>query len=63
MARKITDDCINCAACEGECPHEAITEGDDTYVIDAAKCDECKDKPEPACVAVCPSADTAIVQA
>jgi len=63
MARKITDDCINCAACEGECPHEAITEGDDTYVIDAAKCDECKDKEEPGCVSVCPVAETAIVTA
>ena len=63
MARKITSDCINCGACEPECPNEAITQGDEFYVIDAAKCDECKDKDEPACVAVCPVADTAIVKA
>ena len=63
MARKITEDCINCGACEPECPNEAITQGDDVYVIDAAKCDECKDKDEPMCVSVCPVADTAIVQA
>jgi ferredoxin len=62
MARKITEDCINCAACEPECPNEAITQGTDYYVIDAEKCDECKEKDEPACVAVCPVADTAIVK-
>ena len=37
MANMITEDCINCAACESECPNEAISEGDDTYVIDASK--------------------------
>jgi ferredoxin len=63
MARKITSDCINCGACEPECPNEAITQGDEYYVIAAEKCDECKEKDEPACVAVCPVADTAIVKA
>ncbi len=63
MARKITEDCINCGACEGECPHEAIADGEDTYVIDATKCDECKGEDEPGCVSVCPVADTAIVMA
>lgn len=63
MARKITSDCINCGACEPECPNEAITQGDEFYVIDAAKCDECAGKDEPQCVAVCPVADTAIVKA
>ncbi|MFD5194125.1 4Fe-4S binding protein, partial [Streptomyces sp. NPDC058357] len=27
MAIKITEDCINCGACEPECPNEAIKEG------------------------------------
>lgn len=63
MARKITSDCINCGACEPECPNEAIKQGDEYYVVEEAKCDECKDKDEPACVAVCPVADTAIVKA
>ncbi len=63
MARKITDECINCAACEPECPNEAITEGEDYYEIEAAKCDECKDRDEVACVEVCPVADEAIVAA
>lgn len=62
MARKITDACINCGACEPECPNEAITAGDEYYVIDADKCDECEGKDEAACVAVCPVADEAIVQ-
>ena len=61
MARQITDECINCGACEPECPNEAISEGDDVYVIDAEKCDECAERDEPACVAVCPVAEEAIV--
>jgi len=41
MAYKITEECINCGACEPECPNEAISEGDPVYVIDAARCTEC----------------------
>jgi ferredoxin len=41
MAFKITEDCIACAACESECPNEAISEGDEYFVIDADKCTEC----------------------
>ncbi len=56
MANKITEDCSNCGACEAECPNQAISQGDDTYVIDAAKCDECKaNGGEPACMGVCPT--------
>ena len=33
MATYITEDCINCGACEPECPNEAISEGDEIYVI------------------------------
>ena len=33
MAYKITDDCIACGACEGECPVNAISEQDGKMVI------------------------------
>ena len=35
MAFIITEECI-CGACEFECPNEAISEGDERYVIDPA---------------------------
>ncbi len=50
MAHKITEDCISCGACEAECPTEAISPGDDKYVIDPDKCTDCG-----ACVEVCPT--------
>lgn len=31
MAIKITDECINCGACEPECPNTAIYEGADDW--------------------------------
>lgn len=49
MAYKITDECISCGACAGECPVGAISEGDDKYVIDADACIECG-----ACAGTCP---------
>ena len=33
MAYKITDSCVACGTCIGECPTEAISAGD-IYVID-----------------------------
>jgi len=55
MATHITEDCINCGACEPECPNSAITEGDDIYVIDPDLCTECVGFYEQeACQAVCP---------
>ena len=55
MAYKITDDCISCAACESECPNEAISEGDEYFVIDPAKCTECVGFfNTQQCVSVCP---------
>ncbi|MBN1959470.1 MAG: 4Fe-4S binding protein [Deltaproteobacteria bacterium] len=63
MARKITEDCISCGACEAECPNQAISQGDSIYEIDPTKCDECAGKDEVMCVSVCPVADTAIVKA
>lgn len=55
MANKITDECISCGACEPECPNQAISQGDSTFLIDAAKCDECQGKPEQTCKSICPS--------
>ena len=49
MAYKISDACINCGACAGGCPVEAIAEGDGQFVIDADKCIDCG-----ACAAGCP---------
>ena len=34
MAYQITDKCVSCGACEGECPVSAISAGDGKYVID-----------------------------
>ena len=49
MAYKISDDCIACGACAAECPVEAISEGEDKYVIDEDLCVECG-----ACASTCP---------
>jgi len=55
MATKITDDCINCGACEPECPNTAIKQGDPIYVIDPLLCTECVGFHDyEACAAVCP---------
>ena len=55
MAIMITDECINCHACEPECPNDAISPGADVYVIDPLLCTECvgfSDTPQ--CAYVCP---------
>jgi ferredoxin len=55
MALTITDDCINCAACEPECPNDAISQDGLLFVIDPDKCTECVGFfNEPQCVPVCP---------
>lgn len=55
MATMITSECINCGACEPECPNEAITQNDDIYVIDPVLCTECVGFHDyEACAAVCP---------
>jgi hypothetical protein len=55
MATMITSDCINCGACEPECPNNAIKQGDPIYVIDPLLCTECVGFHDyEACAAVCP---------
>lgn len=55
MALIITDECINCDVCEPECPNEAISAGEEIYVIDPGKCTECVGHySEPQCQQVCP---------
>jgi ferredoxin len=55
MSLIITDECINCDVCEPECPNEAISQGEEIYVIDPNKCTECVGHyDEPQCVQVCP---------
>ncbi len=55
MATMITDECINCGACESECPNGAISQGSDTFVIDAKLCSECVGFHDyEACASVCP---------
>ena len=70
MATKITEECINCGACEPECPNTAIYAGgtqyelkgatvdalsQDFYYIVPEKCTECVGHFEKEqCAAVCP---------
>lgn len=70
MALLITEECINCGACEAECPNTAIYEGGmnwkyngteqealvmDYFYIVPDKCTECVGfYDQPQCMAVCP---------
>jgi NAD-dependent dihydropyrimidine dehydrogenase PreA subunit len=55
MATMIANDCINCGACEPECPNNAISQGDPIFVIDPKLCTECVGFHDyEACAAVCP---------
>ena len=49
MSYKISDACINCDACTGECPVSAIVERDERHFIEADKCVSCG-----SCAGVCP---------
>jgi ferredoxin len=55
MAYKITEECISCGACEAECKNEAISEGEEIYVIAPDRCTECVGNFEsPKCAEICP---------
>ena len=49
MAYAINDSCVNCGACDAECPVNAISQGDTQFVIDADTCIDCGN-----CANVCP---------
>ena len=50
MAYVISDECVSCGTCESECPAEAISQGDEHYVIDADACLDCG-----TCADACPT--------
>ncbi|HLS84625.1 MAG TPA: YfhL family 4Fe-4S dicluster ferredoxin [Arenimonas sp.] len=55
MSLRITSLCINCDVCAPVCPNTAISQGEEIYEIDPARCTECVGHfDEPQCVAVCP---------
>ena len=55
MALMITDECISCDVCEPECPNDAISQGDSSYVINPDLCTECVGHHDTSqCVEVCP---------
>jgi ferredoxin len=55
MAKAILEECINCAACEPECPNTAISSTATIFVIDPEKCTECVGAFDtPKCIEVCP---------
>ena len=49
MAYKITDACISCGACAGECPVGCISQGDTKFEINKEACIGCG-----SCAGVCP---------
>ena len=50
MAYVISDSCVSCGTCEGECPVGAISAGDGKYEIAADTCIECG-----TCAGACPT--------
>lgn len=50
MPHRITEDCVACGLCAGECPVDAISEGEEIYVIDPDLCTDCG-----SCAEVCPN--------
>lgn len=56
MALMITEECTVCDACIEPCPNDAISFGEEIYVIDPLRCTECVGaEDEPQCQLVCPA--------
>ena len=49
LSHVISDECINCGACDDSCPTNAISEAGEKRFIDADTCIDCG-----ACVDTCP---------
>ncbi len=49
MPRIISDECLSCGSCEGQCPVNAISMGKDHFEVNEAECIDCG-----ACEAACP---------
>ena len=49
MAYVISDECISCGSCAGECPVEAISEGASHFEINPDACIDCG-----TCAGICP---------
>jgi ferredoxin len=47
---RITEECIACGECQERCSFKAISQQDEQFVIDPARCDVCGD-----CYTVCPA--------
>ena len=50
MAHVISDECVSCGTCEGECPVGAISQGDTQFDINADSCIDCG-----SCEGACPT--------
>ena len=62
MALMITEECINCGACEPECPNNAISTGEEIYELNPELCTECVGYfDEPQCRTICPIPEVLIV--
>jgi ferredoxin len=63
MAYKIiSSSCTACAACETECPNDAIKEKNGLFIIKADLCSECIGHyDDPQCLAACPSDGTVVI--
>ena len=57
MAYVISDSCVSCGACEGQCPVGAISQGDTQFEISADTCIDCG-----SCAGACPTGAIAAEQ-